>query len=209
LNQTLRLLHPFIPFVAEEIWDKLPGTQGSIMQAEFPRTSKEQHDPDAEKAMQVVMGVVSGVRNIRGEMNVSPSLLVEVMVQSPDTEGRELIEQHQDTIVNLCKARSLDVTPLGERPPSSATSVFGNATIFVSLENVIDFELELERLNKEIAKITRELHGIDKKLSSDDFLQKAPKEVVQKVREKGKKLAEKRDRLQENMETVTQLAGNS
>jgi len=209
LNQTLRLLQPFIPFVSEEIWEKLPGTEGSIMKAEFPATSKERHDPDAERTMQVLMGVVSGVRNIRGEMNVPPSLLVEVTVQSADKEVRKLIEQRRDTIVNLCKAKSLDIMPLGERPRSCATSVFGNAIIFVSLEGVIDFELELGRLNKEINKITKELYGIDKKLNNEDFLEKAPQEVVEKVREKGQKLSEKRNRLEENLEKVSQAAGNA
>jgi valyl-tRNA synthetase len=142
-------------------------------------------------------------------MNVPPSLFLEVTVQSPDTEVRGLLERHQHLIVNLGRLGNLQVAPPGERPASSATSVFGNSTIFVSLEGVIDIKRELERLNKEITKITRELHGIDKKLSSDDFLQKAPQEVVQKVRDKGEKLAEKRDRLQENIDKVTQLADNS
>jgi valyl-tRNA synthetase len=209
LNETLRLLQPFIPFVAEEIWDKLPGPEGSIMDAEFPVASEERHDPDAEQAMEVLMGVVSGVRNIRGEMNVAPSLLVEVTVQSADKKVRELVQQRRDTIVNLCKAKTLDVMPLGERPPASATSVFGNAVIFVSLEGVIDFELEIERLDKEINKIDKELGGIDKKLRNEDFLEKAPNEVVEKVREKGEKLTEKRNRLQDNLEKVSQAAGRA
>jgi valyl-tRNA synthetase len=209
LNRTLRLLQPFIPFVAEEIWDKLPGTEGSIMEADFPVTSKDRHDSVAEQAMHVLMGVVSGVRNIRGEMNVPPSLQVEVTVQSADKEVRALIKQRRDTISNLCKAKTLEVMALGERPPASATSVFGNAIIFVSLEGVIDFELEMERLNKEISKITKELGGIDKKLRNEDFLEKAPNDVVEKVREKGEKLTEKRNRLQENLEKVSQAAGNA
>jgi valyl-tRNA synthetase len=179
------------------------------MEADFPVTSKERHDSDAEQAMHVLMGVVSGVRNIRGEMNVPPSLQVEVTVQSADKEVRALIKQRRDMISNLCKAKTLEVMPLGERPPASATSVFGNAIIFVSLEGVIDFELEMERLNKEINKITKELGGIDKKLRNEDFLEKAPNDVVEKVREKGEKLTEKRNRLQENLEKVSQAAGNA
>jgi len=209
LNETLRLLHPFIPFVTEEIWDKLPGTEGSIMKAEFPTTSDARDDREAEEAMEVLTGVVSGIRNIRGEMNVLPSLFVEAAVQSPDKGVRELLERHRDMIVNLCRLKSLEVTPPGKRPASSATSVFGNCTIFVSLKGVIDFELEQGRLNKEIAKITKELDGIGKKLSNEDFLQKAPQEVVEKVREKGEGLAEKRNRLEENLGKVSQLASNS
>lgn len=206
LNATLRLLHPFVPFVTEEIWDKLPGTEGSIMKAEFPTTSEARNDHEAEEAMEVLIGVVSGIRNIRGEMNVPPSLFVEATVQAPDTGLRELLERHRDMIVNLCRLKRLEVTPPGTRPASSATAVFGTCTIFVSLKGVIDFELEQGRLNKEIAKISRELDGISKKLSNENFLLKAPQEVVQKVREKGEKLAEKKNRLQENLAKVSQLA---
>jgi valyl-tRNA synthetase len=208
LSETLGLLHPFIPFVAEEIWDKVPGTEGSIMQAEFPSTSKHRDDREAEEAMKLLMGVVNGIRNIRGEMNVPPSLFVEVAVQSPDKGVREMLGQRGDMIVNLCKLKSLEVTTPGKRPASSATSVFGNCTIFVSLKGIIDFELEQGRLNKEIGKITKELEGIKKKLSNEDFLQKAPQDVVQKVREKGEKLGEKRDKFEHQLRAVSQISGD-
>jgi valyl-tRNA synthetase len=208
LNETLRLLHPFIPFVAEEIWDKLPGTEGSIMQAEFPSTDKTRDDREAEDAMKLLMGVVSGIRNIRGEMNVPPSLSVEAAVQSPDKGGRALIEQRRDMIVNLCRLKNLEVTAPGKRPASSATSVFGNCTIFVSLKGIIDFELEQGRLKKEVGKINKELEGVNKKLSNEDFLLKAPEEVVQKVREKREKLVKKRQKLQDQLSTVSQISSD-
>ena len=209
MDETVRLLHPFIPFVAEEIWKKVPGTHGSIMEAEFPYTVEDRDDPEAEETMRVLMGVVSSIRNIRGEMNVPPSLFVEVTIQSPDKGVRGLLEQRRDMIVSLCRLKSIEVTTPGKRPVSSATSVFGNCSIFVSLRGIIDFELEQGRLNKEIAKITKELDGIYKKLNTEDFLQRAPQEVVEKVREKGDKLVEKRDRLQENLGKLGHLVGNS
>ena len=209
LNETLRLLHPFIPFVAEEIWDKLPGTEGSIMRADFPCVAKDRDDRRAEEVMRLLMGVVSGIRNIRGEMNVPPSLFVDVVVHSPDKGDKDLLEQRRDMIVNLCRLKSLKVTRPGKRPASSATSVFGDCTIFVSLKGIIDFELEVGRLKKGIGKITKELEGIDRKLSNEDFLEKAPQEVVQKVREKGEKLGEKRNKLEDQLSTVSQIAGNS
>ncbi|UCD87497.1 MAG: valine--tRNA ligase [Desulfobacterales bacterium] len=208
LNETLRLLHPFIPFVAEEIWDKLPGTEGSIMQAEFPSTDKTRDDREAEDAMKLLMGVVSGIRNIRGEMNVPPSLSVEAVVQSPDKGGRALIEQRRDMIVNLCRLKNIEVTAPGKRPASSATSVFGNCTIFFSLKGIIDFELEQGRLEKGVGKINKELEGVNKKLSNEDFLLKAPEEVVQKVREKREKLVKKRQKLQDQLSTVSQISSD-
>ena len=150
--------------------------------------------------------MVSGIRNIRGEMNVPPALSLEAIVQSPDKELRGLLEQHDALIMNLSKLKSLEVASPGERPPSSATSVSGSCTVFVSLKGIIDIEREQGRLNKEIAKITKELDGIGKKLTNEDFLQKAPQEVVEKVREKGGKLGEKRRRLEENLEKVSRLA---
>ena len=104
--------------------------------------------------------------------------------------------------------KSLEVRKPGRRPASSATSVFGNCTIFVSLQGIIDFELEKERLNKEIGKVTKELEGINKKLSNEDFLQKAPQEVVQKVGEKGEKLGEKRKKLEDQLGTVSQMSND-
>ncbi len=208
LNEILRLLHPFVPFVTEEIWHKLPGTNGSIMKAAFPVSNEQRHDPGAEATMNLLMGITSGIRNIRGEMNVPPARLVEATVQSTDNDVRQTIEEHQDIIINLARLESLNVTLPGKRPALSATSVFGDSTIFVSLRDIIDFEAEKARLNNEIAKITKQLGGIGKKLNNADFLTKAPDEVVNGVREKQGELAEKKSKLETHLSTVTHLASN-
>ncbi|MBW1741239.1 MAG: valine--tRNA ligase [Deltaproteobacteria bacterium] len=207
LNEVLRLLHPFIPFVTEEIWNKLPGTEGSIMKAEFPAVTQERHDPEAEAIMNLLMGITGGIRNIRGEMNVPPSMRVTATVQSADREAREILEAHQDIVINLARLETLNVTPPGKRPPSCATSVFGNSTIFVSLKDIIDFKAEQARLNKEIGKIIKELEGVGKKLSNEDFLTKAPQAVVEGVRAKQERLVEKKNKLEGQLRTVSQLAG--
>jgi len=207
LNQTVRLLHPFIPFVTEELWNKLPGTGDSVMKAPWPTSSKGRHDAEAERTMDLLMGITSGIRNIRGEMNVPPSLRVEAMVQSPDEEVRQALEEHGHIIVNLSKLRALRITPPGERPLSSATSVLGESTIFVSLKDVIDFAAEQARLNKELAKIHKELDGVGKKLRNEDFLNKAPREVVEGVRANRERLDEKKNKLENQLRTVSRLAG--
>ncbi|MCK4728011.1 MAG: class I tRNA ligase family protein, partial [Desulfobacterales bacterium] len=209
LNEILRLLHPFVPFVTEEIWDKLPGAEGSIMRAEFPASAKERYDAEAERSMNLLMGITNGIRNIRGEMNVPPSLLVEATVQSPDEKMRQTLDKHRNIIVNLAKLARLEVTPPGERPASCATSVFGNSTIFVSLKDIIDFKAEEERLSKGIAKITKELEGIERKLSNEAFLTRAPQDVVEGVRAKQEDFLEKKDRLEEHLRTVCRIAGDS
>jgi valyl-tRNA synthetase len=210
LHDTLILLHSFMPFVTEEIWHKLPGTNGSIMKAVFPsrRASDDGtlRDKDAESQMTLLIDVIAGVRNIRGEMNIAPSLEMEVVVQSEDGNIRETIDQHQDVVSNLAKLKSLAVTGSGERPKSSATAVIEGATIFVSLEGVIDFAKESERLEKEISKLDGELSKVIKKLENEAFLSKAPANVVADVKAKHARLAEKKEKVQANLERIKELS---
>ncbi|NVM56784.1 MAG: hypothetical protein HWN51_01500 [Desulfobacterales bacterium] len=142
-------------------------------------------------------------------MNVPPSLLVETTVQSPDREVCRTLDEYRHIIVNLARLETLKVTPPGKRPASSATSVFGNSTISVSLKDLIDLKGEQARLNKEIAKISKDLNGVGKKLSNEDFLTKAPQEVVKQVQAKRERLVEKKNKLEDQLSTASQLAGNT
>ena len=206
LHDILILLHSFMPFVTEEIWHKLPGTKGSIMQAAFPSRPDAgaaiSRDKDAESQMTKVIEVISGIRNIRGEINIAPALDVDAMVQTGDPALRQTIEQHQDLISNLAKLKSLTVTAAAERPKTSATAVIEGATIFVSLEGVIDFARETERLQKEITKLDTELAKVSKKLDNEAFLKKAPAHVVEDVKEKHARLAEKQQKVRANLERI-------
>jgi len=208
LHDTLILLHPFIPFVTEEIWDKLPGTNDSIMKSIFPSDASDDdiiRDMEAESIMGLISGIISGIRNIRGEMNISPSLSLAVSVHSQEESTRGTIVQYKDMIINLARLKSLSVEYTGQRPKSAATSVVDNATIFVHLEGIIDFAQEMNRLDKEINKLTNELSIVSKKLSNEDFLSKAPKAVVEKVKEKQESLMEKQRKLQTNLNKIKEL----
>jgi valyl-tRNA synthetase len=203
LKDTLVLLHPFIPFVTEEIWHKLPGTEKSIMQATFPTGLSD--DVEAESQMNRVIDIITGIRNVRGEMNISPSVNLDVIIQSQDDAKRETIEHHQDIIINLARLKTLMVSHLGERPKASATAIVNGASIFVSLEGIIDFSRETNRLEKEIDKLTKELSTVSKKLKNEDFHNKAPENVVAKVKEKQGFLVEKLQKLQSNIERLKAL----
>ena len=209
LHDTLILLHPFIPFVTEEIWNKLPGTEGSIMRAIFPPDNsdfaKTVRDLEAEAKMGLVMQVITGIRNIRGEMNISPSMSLDVSIQSDDGIIRETINQHKDIIVNLAGLEVLSVESSGKKPERVATSVIEGATIFVSLEGIIDFDRETQRLEKEINKLTNELAPVLKKLKNENFLGKAPEDVVKKVKDKKMQLLEKQQKLQSNLDRIKAL----
>ena len=209
LHDTLILLHPFIPFITEEIWHKLPGTQGSIMKAAFPLYADNDHgiqrDEEAESDMGLISGIITGIRNIRGEMNISPSLSLAVSAQSTDESTMKTIQQHRDMIINLARLNSLSVGNAVERPKSAATVVVDDATIFVSLEGIVDFAKEIERLEKEINKLTNESAAVSKKLNNEDFLTKAPVEVVAKVKAKHDVLVEKQQKLLSNMTKIKEL----
>jgi valyl-tRNA synthetase len=206
LRDTLILLHPFMPFVTEEIWQKLPGTNGSIMKATFPSLAEgmaaKGFDADAESIMKRITAVITSVRNVRGEMNIAPSAALDVRVQTKDDSIRENLQQHRDIIINLARLKSLSVEVPGEKPATAATSIIDGATIFVILEGIIDFEKEIGRLEKEINKLTNELDPISKKLSNENFLNRAPQQVVENVKEKNTRLLEKRQKLQSNLDRI-------
>ncbi len=209
LHDTLILLHPFIPFVTEEIWHHLPGTNGSIMKAAYPAhisdAALSERNRQSESKMEILINVITGIRNVRGEMNLAPSLSLPVMVQSEDGQTREVIESHKDLVINLARLSALTVENLGQRPKSSATAVVNNASIFVDLEGIIDFAKEIQRLEKEINKLAMELTKVGKKLENEGFLSKAPTDVIEKVRDKQSALLEKQQKLQMNLDRIKEM----
>jgi valyl-tRNA synthetase len=206
LQDTLILLHPFIPFVTEEIWHKLPGTVGSIMQARFPGDRAPEDallpDPEAEAGMELLIDVISGIRNIRGEMGIAPGLSLDVWVYAGDRGARAILEGHRDLIVHLARLNALTLTETPDRPPASASAVARGVSIYVRLGGVIDFARETERLEKELGKVTKELTSLGRKLQNQDFRSKAPAEVVAKVRDQQQALLEKQQKLQGHLDLI-------
>ncbi len=201
LHDVLILLHPFIPFVTEEIWHKLPGTEGSIMRARFP-VGGPAPDPDAERRMELLIEVIAGIRNVRGEMGLPPGMALEAVVCAPDEETRATVESHRDLVASLARLKSLEVTEQPMRPKGAATAVARGATIFVRLEGIIDFAKETERLEKELGKLSKELTAVCRKLDNQDFLAKAPADIVAKVNAQQQELLEKQQKIQANLDRI-------
>ncbi len=199
LKASLKLLHPFMPFVTEEIWQKLPGTEGSIMAARFPEADEFVLDEDAEKEMALLMGVITGIRNIRGEMNIPPSKKLNVVMDVPDDSEAEIIKRNSSHIKTLARAGELAVESGMAKPDASATAVYGRIQAHVILKGLIDFEEEKRRLNKEIAKIEKEMSLSQKKLANEGFLKKAPKEIVREVKAKVEAWVLKLEKLNQNL----------
>ncbi|MEW5735065.1 MAG: valine--tRNA ligase [Thermodesulfobacteriota bacterium] len=205
----LTCLHPFTPFVTEELWQKLPQTEGSIMKASWPSSDDPETgivaDQEAEDTIALVVGVVTAVRNIRGEMNISPSAVLSASVRPSGEKDAAGLSRMAGMIKNLARLSELSVDGAAHRPKGSATAVFAGNEIFVSLSGVLDLAKETERLQKEIGKLDKDLSKTSAKLNNEDFLAKAPEEVRQKVVAQQEELAEKRDKLTATLDRIKEI----
>jgi valyl-tRNA synthetase len=199
LMASLKLLHPFMPFVTEEIWHKLPGIESSIMSADFPKKSDFPEDKDALKEMDLLMEVITGIRNIRGEMNIPPSKSVSIVIDMVGKEESDILNRNMAYIQSLAKVDDASIVSGVPKPEASATAVFGRNQVHVLLKGLIDFEEERKRLRKEIGKIEKDIQASDKKLTNKSFLEKAPADIVAKVKEKVENLTLKLDKLNQNL----------
>ncbi len=210
LEDILVMLHPFMPFVTEEIYHLLPATKGSVMQAAFPCTTTDTYtryrNEPVEADMGFVFDLISGIRNIRSEMNVQPSMKIKVLAHTDNEKEKLLIVENKAVISTLATMERLSFCDLENVPKACASSVTGNTTCFVSLEGVIDFEKEILRLEKELEKNTRELVGVQKRLGNESFLEKAPQEVIEKVHTRHADLTEKNEKLTANLQRIQEMA---
>ncbi len=206
LSSVLRLLHPIMPYVTEELWHHLPGNEGSIMVAEFPRPDESLVDRQGEEQMAVMMDVTTAIRNIRGEMNVAPAAQVDAIVFGPDSLT-SVVKTHGHYIEDLARLSTLEVVRDGERPRMAASAVVRELELFVPLEGVLDLEEENRRLQKEISKLEPELARTQNKLANDAFLSRAPADIVAKEKDKLERLGGKLDKLQAQLEKVKKISG--
>ncbi len=207
LEEILIILHPVMPFVTEEIYQKLPQTSGSIMKAVFPAIRPDLADPEAEEAMDVIMDVVSAIRNIRGEMNVPPATRVETVCICTSDHTKDLLLAHIGTVIDLGRLSTFRAGRVDElkKPGFSAGAVVRGMEVYVVLKDILDFESEAKRLQKELIKVEKEFSFTQKKLSNEDFLGKAPSEVIEKEREKSARLGEKIEKLGHQYEIIRNL----
>ena len=199
LMGVLRLLHPFMPFITEEIWQRLPGFEGSIMNADFPAASEFLSDQQALEDMNLVMDIITGIRNIRGEMNIIPSKKVDILIEMPEARDIDVIRQNLSHIRNLAKVDSVNIDKEVSKPKASVTAVLARNQVHVLLKGLMDFDEEKKRLRKEIKMIREEMEVSAKKLSSKGFLEKAPAEIVDKVREKFESMKAELEKFEKNL----------
>jgi valyl-tRNA synthetase len=191
LETALRLLHPFMPFITEELWQRLPHRGDSVMVAPYPRVKAGQVDADAERDMAAVMELVTAVRNIRGEMRIAPGAPLAVTVR-PAAVHAALFTSARPLVESLTRA-ALTLDAAATRPPTSALALVGDSEVYVSLAGVVDLDAERQRLGKEIARVRETIDFVTAKLGRADFVEKAPAEIVERERSR---LAEQRTLLE-------------
>lgn len=188
----LKLLHPFMPFVTEELWQALHNSdEHSIMIASFPEIQDTWDDQASVEEMEMLMGIITSVRNIRGEMRISPSRKLNALISAADEQAKKAIEAGADYIVNLANLESMEVGINLEEPPKVATGVIDQLRIYVPLAGIVNIAEEKARLEKEIAKAGKDLEQSSRKLANHDFRAKAAPEVIAKEEAKLKSFQEK------------------
>ena len=202
LGNCLRLLHPFMPFITEEIHSKLPGTTGSMMEDTFPEYKENNVDLEAEKTFSTVINVIDCVRNVRGEMNLNPGLNLDLLIRTRHDHEVTTLNNNTQYINSLGRANLIKSGPTVKKPRVSISSVCGEMDIFIPLEGKINFTEEKNRVEKELNKIEKDIIVLVKKLSNKNFIDKAPPEVIEKDSQRKKILSEKQARLKIHLETV-------
>ena len=213
LEQALRLLHPFMPYITEELWQRLPGekplhsayagAEPTVMLTAYPEADVALIDETVEAEMQAIIELISRVRNIRSTMNIKPSERIPIIVGSLDEKLRQVFSSAQDQIARLVRASDFSVSERLEAPKASARAVLtGGAEVAVPLEGLIDFEQERSRLRRELDKLQAEATKLETQLNNPNFVSRAPAERVTEVRERIAEIAQQSAQVQQTLENL-------
>ena len=209
LEQTLRLAHPFIPFMTEEIWQQIPrsirGQGATIMLQAFPEANATAVDLAAEGDIQWIKAIVTGTRNIRGEMDISFARPIPVLFANGSDADKARLEAHRPLLTFLIKPERLEWLAATDEVPVSATQLVGDMQLLVPMNGLIDKDAEITRLDKEIDKKRAEIGRAEGKINNPSFVDKAPAEVVQKEKDKVQDLGFAIAQLQEQKARVLSI----
>ncbi|WP_133012383.1 valine--tRNA ligase [Marinomonas flavescens] len=209
LETFLRLAHPMMPFLTEEIWQRiapLAGVEGdTVMVMEYPVANEAKKDEQAEADIEWLKGVIEGIRNIRGEMNIAPSKPLDVLFRNGTEQDSARLEANLAFLQKLAKLETITWLNAGDDAPMSATALVGDMEVLVPMAGLIDKDAELARLQKEIDKATKDLERIEGKLSNESFVAKAPAAVVDKERAKCDDLRLTVSKLEEQKASIESL----
>ncbi|MEO1768194.1 valine--tRNA ligase [Candidatus Enterococcus ferrettii] len=202
LDQTLRLLHPIMPFVTETIWEKLPHEGDSIVVAAYPTVEAEYNDENAAKGMEVLKELIRSVRNIRAEVNTPLSKPITLLIKTSDLAVNAFLLENTSYIERFCNPDELVIDSEITAPDLAMSAVLTGAEIYLPLAGLINIEEEIQRLEKELAKWTGEVKRVQGKLANERFVANAPEKVVEEERAKEKNYLEKQTAVSERIESL-------
>ncbi|WGL17528.1 valine--tRNA ligase [Microbulbifer bruguierae] len=209
LETILRLAHPLMPFITEEIWQRVKDLAGqpgdTIMLQKYPIANEHRIDENAEAAIVWLKGVIEGVRNIRGEMNISPAKKIPLILRGGAEQDASLLKQTRSLLSKLASLESIDWLETGSEAPASSTALVGELELLVPMAGLIDVAAESARLQKEIDKLGKELTRISGKLNNPKFVDKAPQEVVDKEKARLAEMESARARFEQQLESLKNL----
>ena len=186
LDAILRLLHPVMPFITEELWQEankiVKNAESTLMFCQFPQCDSNKINEEAVADMQWVQAIITGIRNIRGEMNISPSKALPALLENASTEDLDRLTNYQEYLTKFGRIESI-ATVDSDEAPESATIVVGDMNVLLPLGSLIDPQEELQRLNKEIEKAQKDIDANQSKIDNEQFTSRAPEKVVQTVRD--------------------------
>jgi valyl-tRNA synthetase len=202
LERSLRLLHPIMPYITEELWQKLPHKGETICLAEFVSHNSAQLDGRAEREMNMVIEIITKLRNIRSTFKIAPSVPLRAQIAPTDTAARDVIKGMEDHIKRLARIETIELVDDLPAQRGSARAVVSGAMISASLEGLIDFEKERTRLEKELGKLVSEHDQLEKRLANQDFISRAALDVVASTRERSAGLVDQIARLRSMIEAL-------
>lgn len=204
LTQSLKLLHPYMPFITDEIFSFIQDEKASIMVSKWPEYKDDWHFETEESEIELIKQAVRNIRNLRAEMNVPPSKKAKVFVVSEDERVRETFEKGKVFFATLGYASEVIIQDnKGGIELDAISTVIPNATVFMPFAELVDIEKEIERLTKEKAKLQSELDRVNKKLSNQGFISKAPDKVIQEEKEKLDKYSQMMEQVEERLNNLT------
>lgn len=206
LDQTLRLLHPIMPFVTEEIWAKIPHVGESLVVAEYPVVHPENNDETAAKGMEVLKELIRSVRNIRAEVNTPLSKPITLLIKTNDPKVDKFLIENTSYIERFCNPEELVIASDIIAPDLAMSAVLTGAEIYLPLAGLINIDEEIKRLEKELAKWTGEVKRVQGKLANERFVSNAPENVVAEERAKEKDYLEKQAAVQERIESLRTIS---
>ncbi|WP_195576353.1 valine--tRNA ligase [Paenibacillus sp. 1001270B_150601_E10] len=205
LDRTMRLIHPFMPYISEEIWQHLPHEGDTVTLAAWPTYDEKLEAAGAVAEMNLLMDTIRSVRNIRAEVNVPMSKKVELMVKPADENTYNNLNRNIEFIERFCGTSKLDISLAIEAPSKAMSAMVTGAELYLPLSGLIDIEQEIARLNKELEHLNKEVERVEKKLANEGFMAKAPEKVVAEERAKMNDYSDKRDKVKARIQELQEV----